>query len=228
MSDAGYIGDLDARSDTTPFHAIDFLVRQRLSRIVTSTLVKVVAVTNSGGVSPVGTVDVQPLVHQIDGAGKPTPHGVIHNLPYVRVQGGANAIIMDPAVGDIGFAGFCSTDISSAKANAAPANPGSRRRFDWADGVYLGGVPLQTTPTTYIQFKDGDVTIVSPGTITIQAPTVAVTGDLTVSGTSKLTGDVTMSGTATATDDVTGESISLHSHYHTGVQTGSGNTGGPV
>lgn len=59
-------------------------------------------------------------------------------------------------------------------------------------------------------------TILSPGTITIHAPTVAVQGDLTVTGTVVAQGDVTGNGT------------SLHTHKHSRVTTGSGNTGNPV
>ena len=32
---------------------------------------------------------------------------VIHNVPYMRIQGGANGIILDPAIGDIGIATVC-------------------------------------------------------------------------------------------------------------------------
>ncbi len=60
------------------------------------------------------------------------------------------------------------------------------------------------------------ITILSPGTITIHAPTVAVQGDLTVTGT------------VVAQGDVTGDGTSLHTHKHSGVTTGSGNTGNPV
>ena len=47
---------------------IGYIVESILSRIQTVTLVKVVAV-KGGGLSPVGMVDVQPLVSQIDGSG---------------------------------------------------------------------------------------------------------------------------------------------------------------
>ena len=87
--------------------ALAFAVDSIVSRIQTVTLVKVVAV-HSGGVAPVGLLDVQPLVAQLDGAGSPVAHGTIHNVPYFRLQGGSNAVIIDPEPGDIGMCGFCS------------------------------------------------------------------------------------------------------------------------
>ena len=92
---------------------------QRHAFCTLGTLVQVVAVTNDGGVEPVGFVDVHPMVAQVDGKGQPTPHGVIYGLPYIRVQGGSNAVILDPQVGDIGLAVFCAQDISKVKATKA-------------------------------------------------------------------------------------------------------------
>lgn len=215
MSDTGYSSTLSPNSDAGRFNEMMFVIQSAMSRLATTTLVKVLAVTNSGGVEPVGTVDVQPMVNQIDGLGNATPHGTIYKLPYVRIQGGANAIIIDPQVGDIGWAGFCSTDISSVKATKGIANPGSRRRFDWADGLFLGAM-LGAAPAQYIQFNDDGITIVSPTKVTLQAPEVHVEGDLTVSG------DVTADG------EVTGNGVALSTHVHGDVTSGSDDTGPPV
>ena len=124
---------------------IGYIVESILSRLQTVTLVKVVAV-KGGGLSPVGMVDVQPLVSQIDGSGGVIPHGVIFNVPYMRLQGGSNAVIIDPQAGDIGMCGFCSRDISSVKANKSASAPQSKRRFDYSDGLYFGGF-LNGTPS---------------------------------------------------------------------------------
>jgi hypothetical protein len=178
-------------------------------------LVRVVAVSNDGGVSPVGTVDVQPLVNQMSGDRKPTPHGTVYGVPYFRLQGGTDAVILDPKVGDIGMCAFASRDISAVKVAKAPANPGSFRMYDWADGLYFGGL-LNGAPTQYVRFYAGGVDVVSRGVVTIQAPTVAVEGDLTVSGT------------VVANGDVTGAGISLQTHLHSGVMAGGANSGPPV
>jgi hypothetical protein len=127
--------------------------------------VQVVAV-NSSGVAPVGFVDVHPLINQMSGNGIPMPHGVIHNLPFFRLQGGANAVICDPVAGDIGLAVFIDRDASRVKATRAQANPGSARQHDWADGFYLGGY-LNAAPTSYVQFVNNTINIIAQGAITI-------------------------------------------------------------
>lgn len=200
----GYQGAQDAGDGAGEFGAQSFLVRQILSRVNTATLVKIVAVTNAGGLSPVGFVDVQPLVNQVDGAGNAVPHGVLHHLAYFRLQGGTNAVILDPQVGDIGIAVFADHDISSVVANKAQANPGSWRRFNMADGLYLGGV-LNGTPTQYVQFTAAGINVVSPTKVTITAPETDIIGVLKNNG-------VNVGST----------------HAHSGVQSGGSNTGAPV
>lgn len=170
---SGYKGMQDVHSAGSEFNALSFLITQILNRANTSTLVQVKAVTNSGGVSPVGYVDVQPLVMQIDGDGNTVPHGTIYNIPYHRLQGGTDAVILDPKAGDIGIAIFADHDISSVKSGKGEAGPGSGRRFDMADGMYLGGV-LNGVPQQYVQFSAAGIKIVSPTKITCQAPAVQV------------------------------------------------------
>jgi hypothetical protein len=225
--DRSYAGTQQLASAASEFNQLDFIVRSIMGRNATATLVIVKAVTNDGEVSPVGLIDVQPMVAQLDGKGKATPHGIIHNVPYLRVQGGANAIIIDPKVGDIGIAVFASHDISSVKVNKAPANPGSRRRFDYADALYLGGV-LNGTPEQYIRFKsDGDIEIKPNAKL-------FVLGDVEIQGDTKITGDVDIDGEAHAAGeissdtDVIADGISGKNHTHGGVTTGGGDTGPPA
>lgn len=170
---AAYQGFQRPKDSGSDLNALTFLVTQLLGKAWTGTLFLVKAVTNTGGVSAVGYVDVQPLVHQVDGDGNATPHGIIHNVPYFRLQGGTNAVILDPQVGDIGAGLICSRDISAVKVSKGPNVPGSGRRFDPADAIYLGGV-LNGTPTQYVQFSAGGVAVVSPTKVTIQAPEVDV------------------------------------------------------
>jgi len=211
--DRSYAGTQQLSSAASDYNQIDYIVRSIMARNATATLVIVKTVTNDGEVSPVGLIDVQPMVAQLDGKGQATPHGIIHNVPYFRVQGGTNAIIIDPKVGDIGIALFASHDISSVKANKAPANPGSRRRFDMADALYIGGM-LNGTPEQYIRFlSNGDIEL-KPATM------------VTVLGKLHVTDDVTVDTKITATNDVIGGGKHLATHTHSGV-TGGGGTSGP-
>ncbi|WP_048996446.1 hypothetical protein [Burkholderia multivorans] len=225
----GYKGTQDPTSSTSEFNAYSFLIRQILSQISTATLVQVKSVTNSGGVTPVGFVDVLPLVNQLDGYNNAVPHGLIHNVPYFRIQGGTNAVIIDPQVDDIGICVFADRDISSVKANKAQANPGSKRRFDMADGLYIGGV-LNRTPTQYVMFSDSGITIHSPTKIVLDAPTVEVDAPSIIlngalqQGNGPNGGNATIGGTLTAGTDVKVGSISLKSHVHPDPQGGTTGT----
>lgn len=158
------VGFLNPWSTWGHFNEIAFAVQQLLSKIQTATLVKVVSCSNDGGVAPVGTVNVQPCVNQIDNQGNPQPHTIIFNVPYLRMFGGnsGNAIILDPEPGDIGVCVFASRDVSSVVSTEAPANPGSFRQFDFSDALYLGGMLNGGTPTQYVRFSSDGVEIVSP------------------------------------------------------------------
>ena len=171
--------------------------------------------TNAGGVAPVGSVDVLPLVRQVTPDGDGVSHGTVYGLPYMRMQGGANAVILDPQVGDIGIAVFSSRDISAVKATKAEALPGSARTFDYADGLYIGGV-LNGTPTQYVRFATDGVTVLSPTKITLEAPAIELKGPVTATSTGAFAGDVTAAGKSVST------------HKHGGVTVGAGQTGTPV
>lgn len=193
-NDAGFAGQQDEHTGASPFNVLDFMVRQTLGQAATATLVRVEAIDGD-------TVDVLPLVAQLDGAGQPVPHGTVYGLPFVRLQGGAYAVIIHPVVGDIGVAVFASHDISSVKASRGPANPGSRRRFDMADGVYLGGV-LNGTPTQFVRLSPDGVEITSTVKVTVTAPDIELAGTLSINGDPYLM------------------------HTHTGVTAGVANSGG--
>lgn len=213
MSNDGYKGFLGPISDQNEFNRLWFVVTQLINRRATASLVLVKACTNNGDVSAVGTVDVQPMVHQTTESGQIEPHGVIYGVPYCRLQGGASAVILDPKPGDIGIAIFASHDITTVKKTKAPAAPGSRRRFDWADGLYVGGF-LNAAPTRYLLFGDSGIRLFDPSEITIEAPTI------------NLKGAVVGTEGATFSGDVVGGGISLDNHTHRDPQ--GGETGPPV
>lgn len=157
--DIGQVGIFDANNE---FNRNAFQTRQMFGRLSTTKLCKIMAITpgkdskdNMAGQA--GTVDVQIITKQMDGEGNTTAHGTVYGLPYVRHQNGQHAIIMDPVVGDIGPMHIADRDISSNIKNRGEANPGSNRRFNPSDGVYLGGV-LNATPTTYFQQATGNQT----------------------------------------------------------------------
>lgn len=225
MSESGYQGAFNTRTGLGAFNTQLFLIRRVLAEAHTAALVQIVSCTNAGTDSAVGFVDVQPLVDQLDGTGKPVPHGQLHSLPYMRMQGGANAVILDPQPGDIGIAIFAERDISRVKANKAQAAPGSLRKFDMADGLYLGGV-LNGVPTQYVQFSPSGISIISPTAVTVTAPNVTINASTSATITApeiNLDGQVNNS---TAGSTISG--IAVATHVHGGVASGGSNTTGPA
>jgi hypothetical protein len=93
---------------------------------------------------------------------------------------------MDPKPGDIGVIVCASRDISAVKANKGDASaPGSFRRHDLADALYVGTVIAKDAPKQYIQFTDEGLNLLTPkdmkitatGTITIQCATLTINAD---------------------------------------------------
>lgn len=153
-SQQGYPGQQTYNDDTSMAGMHRFMTEQILARVNTAMLVKVKKVTG-GGNAAVGFVDVQPLAKMMDGEGNTFSHGVVNDLPYFRLQGGKNAVIIDPKEGDIGVAVFADRDISSVKKNKKESPPASFRRFDYADGMFFPCF-LGDKPDNYVYFAENN------------------------------------------------------------------------
>jgi len=175
-----YYGQTDPTTTQGDWNRLRFAIQQQMLALNTSMPVRVLSV-QPGGLGPVGFVSIQVLVDQITGDNKTFPHGEIPNVPYMRLQGGADAIIIDPKVGDIGMACFASRDISAVKNVRMAAPPGSRRAYDFSDAMYIGGL-LNGAPTQYIQFTEGGILLHSPTSLTFQAPNMSFVGNAAFSG----------------------------------------------
>ncbi|WP_321945830.1 Gp138 family membrane-puncturing spike protein [Paraburkholderia sp. J10-1] len=211
------------------------VVEQLLARVRTAYLARVVAARQNGAIEGAGTVDVQPLAGQLDGAGNVIAHGVIYGIPYLRLAGGANAVILDPQAGDIGLVAVCDRDHSSVIANAGAAAPGSLRRHDMSDSVYVTTV-LGATPQQYVAFTPDGIDIVSPSQIRLAAPVIVLQAQNAIGLTAgtqitdsapgiELDGAITqgegpqggaakMAGPLTVQQDVTAAGTSVHGHDH--------------
>ena len=207
-----YTGTQKPSDSGSDFAAMNAAIRRIMTMMGADMPVRVTAV-NGVGLNPVGFVDVQLLVHQQDGAGRTTPRGTIHNVPYIRLQGGTRAILCDPAVGDVGYIIVSGRDISGVKVNRGPSAPGSFRQHDYADAIYVGGL-LNAAPVEYIGWVGADVHVKTAGKFVVDAAECDINCPVNVTGA------------VTATGDVKGNGISLESHTHSGVQAGSGSTGG--
>lgn len=101
--------------------------------------------------------------------------------------------------------------------------------------------PLGSTTAEMIEFADGAkitydpeaselVAVLPPGgTVDITADGgITLRGDVTIEGNLAVSGNVTVDQTVTASEDVIADGISLTSHRHSGVQSGSSQSGTPV
>ena len=173
----------------------------QLAQMSTCELVKVIAVNGD-------RLTVQPLLFKVDADNNSVKRGEIFNVPFIRLQGGANAVIIDPHVGDIGMCCYASRDISLLKRIKNFVAPNSKRMYDVSDAIYIGGV-LNGTPTQVVEFTSNGINITSPNQVTINATKLQVNCPIEATGYIK-------SG-----------SISLKTHVHGGVQSGGSNTGVP-
>jgi len=226
------------RDVASEYATLAFIVQQLTAGMGTATLVRVKACTNNGGLVPVGTLDAQLLVDMVAEDGQTFPQGTVFKVPYMRMQGGTDAVILDPVPGDLGVCVFASRDISAIKSdpNAARdrkpnpgAPPGSKRMFSLSDALYIGGM-LNGTPTQYVQFERGEgpgINVVSPSRVTVQAPLIELKGrveqsdgDVTMAQALDVQGNVHSAGTITGDVDVIADNISGKTHTHNDPQGG--------
>lgn len=171
----GYQSNITPPLFNTEYRRVQFIVESMLAGVRTSLPCRVEGVTNSGGVAPVGYVNIRPLIQQVDGNGNLFDHDIIYNVPYMRVQGGNNAVIIDPEIGDIGLFSVADRDISGLKNTGQQSGPLSRRKFDMSDAIYHYTI-MGAAPTQYIQFTNGLIKIHSPGMVRVEADNVQVHG----------------------------------------------------
>jgi hypothetical protein len=159
MSNDGY-GFQTPGSSNDRYRVLDFIIRQILGSDVRTAEPAVVLSVSGGGVASPPVVGVQVLVNQVDGLGNATPHGQIFNVPVLRLQCGNGAVICDPVVNDTGLLVVCDRDISSVQSTGGQvSNPGSSRRFDLSDGVFLPAL-FMSAPTQYVQFIPTGIVVV--------------------------------------------------------------------
>lgn len=216
-----------------PERQLEYTITRLLRQIHTVELVKVLAVYPTAGT--VGFVDVQPLVQDRTTNGVVLAQVPIYKAPYLRLQAGASAVILDPVVGDIGIALYAQRDITTVVSTRDQAAAASDRTYDSADALYLGGV-LNADPTQYVKFlPDGGIELVSNGDLSVQ---VAGDLDLTVTGALNMSigGNASISAAATTwagpvtftsavmapQATINGVPFTTHKHFVSGTNTNSG------
>ena len=227
-TDFGF-GQITVDDGSSDVNAITAVARRLIERLDVCKVVQVMAVHPGAGSPPAaGTVDVLLLVNQVDGNFNGFPHSTVFGLPYFRFQAGPWAIIADPAVNDVGFVVVADRDSSTLAANPGQqVNPGSRRRYNVADGIYVGGI-LNAVPAATLQLKsDGTFVLTDkPGNVISSSTSgIAITGNVKVTGTleaTKLQTDdagLTVTGNISATGSIIAGSggadqVGLQTHTH--------------
>lgn len=211
MSAYPYLPGFEDQFD--PDRQQEFIIGRMLGRVHTTQLVRVLAVRPTAG--KVGFVDVLPLVQETDTARKVIEQSPIYNVPFMRYQGGPSAVVLDPAVGDIGLVNIAERDITSVKATTQQGPAATDRRHDIADALYIGGV-LNPEPTQYVRFQPaaGGIEIHSPASIDITAGE-----DITIDAGTSLS---LSSGTSTQVH--AGSTLGLQSGAETDLQSGTTTT----
>ena len=148
-------------SPTSAYNSLRFAIDTAKQAMMTCTIVQVKKCTVNGAVGPIGRVDVLPLVQMVDGIQRTVDHTTVHNLPYLRIVGGTNAVIIDPQENDIGFVMVADRDISNVKQSKKVSPPGSGRQYNISDGFYLGAC-IADKPKNYVRFVDASTLELSP------------------------------------------------------------------
>jgi len=204
----------------------ELLIRSLLLDVRIAVPVKVVAVHPGTGTPPlIGTVDVQPLVQTVDGSGKLWALGEVYGAPFIRLQAGGSAIVLDPVVNDIGLAVVCDRDISSVLASGGElSGPGSARTSSISDLVYIASIISAAAIAQYILMNSSGITMLSPNTVTIQGGQINIKGPVNANGaTISDAGEVT---------DASGIVLGTHDHepgtYAAGSTAVTGISGTPA
>lgn len=165
---------------------------------------------------------VQILNYSIASTGEKLPRQPIADIPVSIFGGGGFCLGFPIKEGDIGLLIAADGNISVFKKLLQMFTPATYEKHRYEDGIFfpliLNGQIFSSTDENNLLISsiDGTTKIsMSEEKITITAPQTIVDGDLKVNGT------------VTSSVDVLSAGISGKSHTHTGVQTGTGNTGAP-
>ena len=186
------------------------------------------------GNSPVAAVKLAIKGYDTANDGTRTFHDLptLPHCPVVFPRGGGYSMTFPVKEGDECIVLFSSRSIDEWWQSGVGQPAFDFRQHDLSDGVCFVGLTSKAAPigvlsatTAQFQADDGSVSVAldkSTKTVNITGP-----GGITCDGPLHVTGAITADSTVTASGNVTGNSIRLDSHTHSGVQTGSGNTGGP-
>ncbi len=223
---------------------INMAITNAMANMHTAAIAKVTKVNSK-------LINCKPVVNRnVNGKDIELPEFI--DVPLITLQGGGLYITFPVKEGDYVFLIFNERCYDNWYSGDDFVQPLEYRMHDYSDGFAISGVnpqaSLKEIPTANITISGnvdhtGDYTQTGNYTIT---GNIIVNGNLTVNGNTICTGtiaaanytglsgapvtstvDFTTTGTITGQTDVSSGGISLKTHTHGGVTTGSGSTGGP-
>ncbi len=185
---------------------------------------------------------VQPQIVQVTTGNEQVPRAQVASVPVARWGAGGFLIYFPVRTGDKGWLIANDRDISIYKQTGEQSAPNTNRLHSFEDGWFLPDTALAAATladpakcciqsydgTTSITLGAGTITMTCPTEIILNTPLVSIAGQIVAGTDAGFTRTATFNGTIMTTGDVVAGTVSLDSHVHTGVETGGGETGGPV
>ena len=155
----GYTGYQTPTSGGAAQNIDRLATRGALDEHRTTMLVQIMKLYGGGeGAAP--TADVVPAIHQTDGLGNVTPHGMIYGVAVARQSSGSGSVISDPSVNDYFLMHVGDRDTTKFRNSGQPSAPDTFRRGSPSDGVLTHQV-LAPAPKQFVRFKpEGGIRIV--------------------------------------------------------------------
>lgn len=182
---------------------------------------------------------VQPIIEVVSTSNQVMPRAQIASVPVLQLSGGGFALRFPVSPGDLGWVKANDRDISLFKQTYSQSPPNTQRKHSFEDAIFIPQaawnlitLASEDTGNMVLQNYAGTVKIsLSGDTVTVNAPNVVITGTTAVTITSPtlaVNGDMIITGTLVTDGNITGNGINLNTHVHSGVTTGGSDTGGPV
>ncbi|MFS8371209.1 Gp138 family membrane-puncturing spike protein [Acetobacter indonesiensis] len=194
----------------------------------------VIASFSIEGGSPFARVRLAVKGHDITDAGERVAHDmpILPHCPVIFPRGGGCSLTFPVSAGDECMVIFGARSIDEWWQNGVAQPSYDARKHDLSDGVALVGLtskarPLSSISLSSVQLRADDGKTVFELNPVQQSVNITAPGGITLAGPVHCTGPVTADDTVTAKGDVAGKGISLSTHPHSGVQSGSSDTGPP-
>lgn len=161
---------------------------------------------------------VQPLISIVTTTNQRVEKAQIASVPVLQLGGGGFVLSFPLNAGDLGWIKANDRDISLFLQSKSSAPPNTQRKHSFEDALFIPDTMLRQVTidpedeeAVTLQSLDGSIKIaLHSDSISIKSPMINMDSTLNVSG------------------DVIASGISLVHHVHSGVQSGSNNSGEPV